>query len=52
MNIYKWLIIAEMVVSAFVLVYRIGKPRPSVTPLDAVFGLVEFGAVIWLVVLA
>jgi len=48
----QWVLIAWLVLSALVMVARVGKPREPIEPEAAVVNLVVTALVVWLVVLA
>lgn len=50
MSLAKWILCAYLFFQVLWVVARIGKPRPTYTPLMAAAGVVEFSVVAWLVV--
>jgi len=52
MNAFKWAVVAVLAFDALYYVSKTGKPRQPITGYEAVCGLIEFGPLIWLVVLA
>lgn len=52
MNVYAWIVLGLITLEALIAIGKVGKPRKPSTPSDAVYSVIEWGLIAWLIVMA
>ncbi|MFI5062243.1 MAG: hypothetical protein ACHP7F_12405 [Actinomycetales bacterium] len=52
MNVYAWVVLGLIAFEALVAIGKVGKPRKPYLASDAVYAVIEWGVIAWLIVMA